>query len=181
MIFGTYLMGVCLKKPLEGEENPLYGKLDDPWDRIADYMVHKGLLSSGEISSWRWWIRPFVDKCPIPCKTVFDFLWWGSFALKYQHDLTRIFYNGTYERIPPAILRSVNNFYDTSDFHQWSYNFHHLKMADHKVWASYKWPLKHLIRSYINDDEYYRGKLKTRSVCNAWGYDMAIDSKWNRL
>ena len=28
MIFGTYLMGVCLKKPAEGEENPLYGKLD---------------------------------------------------------------------------------------------------------------------------------------------------------
>ena len=31
MIFGTYLMGVCLKKPADGEENPLYGKIDKDW------------------------------------------------------------------------------------------------------------------------------------------------------
>ena len=184
MIFGTYLMGVCLKRPAQGERNPLYGQLDAPWtESIPRYLVHKGLLSNraNAIRNWLEWIQPFVNKCPIPCQTTFDFLWWGSFALKYQHDLTRIFYNGTHPRIPPAVLRSVNNFYDCHDFTQWSYSFHDLKMADHKVWASYKQPLKEFIRNYTGDDEYYRGKLKTRSVCNAWGYDVAIDSKWNRI
>ena len=59
MIFGTYLMGVCLKKPAQGEQNPLYGQLDAPWTEfIPLYLVHKGLLSNraNAIRDWLAWI-----------------------------------------------------------------------------------------------------------------------------
>ena len=57
MIFGTYLMGVCLKKPKNGEENPFFGNLDKPWRlHVPDYMSHKGLLSLDRKDEWLTWI-----------------------------------------------------------------------------------------------------------------------------
>ena len=57
MIFGTYLMGVCLKKPPAGEENPLYGKIDEKWQNVMpEFMVHKGLLSRSNMRQWVSWI-----------------------------------------------------------------------------------------------------------------------------
>ena len=38
---------------------------------------------------WIDWITPFVQRSPIPVVEVYDFLWWCSYGLKYQHDLNR--------------------------------------------------------------------------------------------
>ena len=139
MIFGTYLMGLCL---LDGKlvskkdpnPNPLFMKLESDWRVFADYMVYKvtnlffswnkilKVIKSFKLPSvlivrstlvlifqkvfqvilhlqrlilqenkqrWIQWITPFVQKSPIPIVQVYDFLWWCSYGLKYQHDLNR--------------------------------------------------------------------------------------------
>ena len=185
MIFGTYLMGKCLvQKDKDGKDNPLFMNLDSPWKTIIPiYISHLELLPSTKKAHEEWlkWIEPFALKSPIPILSVFDFFWWGSFALKYQHDLNRIFYNREEDQVPQTIIQKVNNFYNTEDFQQWSYHNHNIKMGDHRVWASYKQPLKQFIMEFTNDKEYYSVKLKSRSVINSWGYDVAMDSNYNLI
>ena len=90
-------------------------KLESDWRIFADYMVYKvqtlylyglafkmskydavsflfpqSLISSTNKQRWIDWITPFVQKSPIPIVHVYDFLWWCSYGLKYQHDLNRL-------------------------------------------------------------------------------------------
>jgi hypothetical protein len=95
---------------------------------------------------------------------MFDMWWWLTYSLKYQHDVSRLFYNSNTDVIPEYIRCKVHNFYETYDFHQWSFHNHHLKMKDKFVWASYKEPLKEIILQYTRDREYYSTKLKVASV-----------------
>ena len=55
------------------------------------------------------------------------------------------------------------------------------KMQSKRVWASYKWPLKHFIFSFTGDRDYYRAKLKVPSVTNSFGFEHGLDSNYNRL
>ena len=55
------------------------------------------------------------------------------------------------------------------------------KMQSKRVWASYKWPLKHFIFTYTGDRDYYRAKLKVPSVTNSFGFEHGLDSNFNRL
>ena len=188
MMFGTYVMSQCILDPPELRSyyhkpySPLYMKLESDWHIFADFMVFKGLLSPEAKPNWLKWITPFVTKCPISVKTVFDFLWWCSYALKYQHDLNRTFYNNEYHTIPDEMISRVVNFYDTSDFSQWSYHFHYSKMKSKLVWASYKHALKDFIRGYYPFDMvYYSAKLKVQSVSNNWGFEHGLDSNYNLI
>ena len=193
MMFGTYVMAQCVLDPEgrawrhpdknknKGKINPLYMKLEERWEIFAEFMVFKGLLIPKAKSAWLQWIKPFVAKSPVPVVTVFDFLWWCSYALKYQHDLNRIFYNNQHFTIPRSMVERFANFYDTVAFSQWSYHFHFSKMMSKKVWASYKHALKDYIRKTTGDDTYYSAKLKMQSVSNNWGFEHALDTNYNLI
>ena len=185
MIFGTYVMSQCILDPPNLKSgtnlNPLYMNLESSWTIFADFMVFKGLLTDRAKRHWLNWIKPFVDASPIRVVTVFDFLWWCSYGLKYQHDLNRIFYNNRWFTIPPCMVARFINFYDTLDFSQWSYHFHYSKMKSKKVWASYKHALKDFIREVTGDSVYYSTKFKMQSVSNNWGFEHALDSNYNLI
>ena len=156
-------------------------KLEDTWTIFADYMVHKGVLSEEAKPYWVYWIQPFLDKSQIPVTIVFDFLWWCSFGLVYQHNLQRIFYNNKHETIPEDMVDMVVNFYDTLEFSRWSYHFHQSKMHSKKVWASYKHALKDFIRKQTKDKGYYSAKLDVQPVSHAWGFEHGLDNNYNLL
>jgi len=180
MIFGTFAMANCLVPYIDGKINNLFTRLDDPWREVFPIAIEQSkiiLLPGEKTDDWVQWIEPFVEKCPIKVYSWFDFLWWGAFGMKYQHDLFRIFYNR--KSLTKDIVDSVTNFYDTYDFHQWSYHNHHLKMTDHSVWGSYKAPLKKFIFDFNKDEEYYRTKIKVVSVNNSWGMEVGIDEHLN--
>jgi hypothetical protein len=185
MMFGTYVMSQCVLDPPTlrqgGPFSPLYLHLEADWPLFAEFMVHKGLLADTARQHWLQWIEPFLAKSPIPVKTVFDFLWWCSFGLKYQHDLNRIFYNSEHQQIPAHMVTMVVNFYDTVEFAQWSYHFHESKMRAKSVWASYKHALKDFIRGHTGDQTYYGAKLKVQSVSNTWGFEHGLDTNYNLL
>ena len=193
MMFGTYVMAQCILDPPNLKQHggaarsssplpPLYMKLEAEWTLFADHMVYKGYLSNEAKEYWVRWITPFVSKCPIKVKTVFDFLWWCSYALKYQHDLNRTFYNNDEHTIPHLAVNRIVNFYGTEDFSQWSYHFHYSKMKSKLVWASYKHALKEFIRGFVDGmSDYYSAKLKVQSVSNNWGFEHGLDSNYNLI
>ena len=185
MMFGTYVMSQCVLDPPTlrpgGPLSPLYMQLEGHWRIFSKFMVYKGLLSEEATEYWLQWIEPFVAKSPIPVLTVFDFLWWCSYGLKYQHDLNRIFYNNSHQQIPSEMVARMVNFYDTQEFSQWSYHFHQSKMKNKTVWASYKHALKDFIFKFNGDQTYYGAKLKVQSVSNNWGFEHGLDTNYNLI
>ena len=183
-IFGSSLMAQCVLDPpmlrKGGPLSPLYMQLEADWTVFASYMVHKDLLSPEATAHWLEWIEPFVAKSPLPVRTLFDFLWWCSYGLKYQHDINRIFYNNDHHQIPTELVTRVVHFYDTTEFAQWSYHFHPSKMRCKTVWASYKHALKDFIRSFTGDETYYAAKIKVKSVSLNWGFEHGIDTNYCR-
>lgn len=109
-----------------------------------------------------------------------------------------MFYNR--QHVSLVLRRRVFNFYDSPDFHQYSFAAHKQKMMHLRVWASYKYTLKKFILHYCKqqmlarenteqlrlsggslDDYtvYYYSKIKVPSVAPSWGLEVGIDSNWN--
>merc|ERR1712151_670952 len=122
----------------DGNPNPLNFALEKPWETIIPkWLRTRGLLVDGdpqldrlwsempEEHQWVEWMRPFVEASPIPIITVFDWLWWVTYACKYQHDLLRIYYNRAV--VSEELRESVINFYEGADFDQWSFHNHESK------------------------------------------------------
>ena len=195
MLFGTVAMsdallqGKTIKPPPETPKearsarpyrNEMYFALEKPWRVIIPKIMRaKLLLRPGKQAEERWlaFIEPQVAKAPIPIVTVYDWYWWMVYSCKFQHDLTRVFFN----RAKPSqqLSDSIENFYYSPDWEQWCFHNHHAKMLDKSVWASYKHPLKKYIFDYDGDTAYYAGKTKVMSSNWAPGYQWAIDEEWN--
>lgn len=203
MLMGTAVMSKAFfGVELNGVPNPLCYALDEPWENVIPaWVLTQGLLgchitncfgrtvrkkidlsrayihSIPEVKDWLKWMAPFVEAAPIKIVTVFDWLWWVTYACKYQHDLLRVFYNR--EDVTPELRESCVNFYEKEGFDQWSFHHHAEKMTDKGLWSTYKMPLKKFIFDYTQDKEYWAIKTKIRSVKNSWGYQLAIDENWN--
>ena len=163
MLLGTVFMA----KAFDGSAatNPMYFALDKPWRFIVPQMLReRGLLRPGFCAEQEWvqWMETQVCKAPIAVETLFDWLWWITYSCKFQHDLMRVYYNR--EAISSSLHETVENFYLSAEWHQWSFHNHDKKMLDKTVWASYKWPLKQYIFNYDGDCEYFAGKVKVKST-----------------
>lgn len=105
---------------------------------------------------------PLVAQCPFPITRAYDFFWWTSFTLKWQHVMLRM--TTSLDGITDY-LTVVRHFYAVPDFQRWSMdeqNHRTLKCGD--TYASYKHEMKRLIRDFTNDDGYYTNKLKVGSL-----------------
>eukprot|EP01065_Artemidia_motanka_P017346 TRINITY_DN2081_c0_g1_i1.p1 TRINITY_DN2081_c0_g1~~TRINITY_DN2081_c0_g1_i1.p1 ORF type:complete len:775 (+),score=242.07 TRINITY_DN2081_c0_g1_i1:36-2327(+) len=190
MLMGTYVMALAFRgRTVGGCYNALHFGLDKPWQEVMPRLLHARGLLDGRVEKgsmarrlpmyddWVRWIQPFVDEAPIPVVSAFDFLWWFTYGMKYTHDVLRVLYNR--DTVSQELLDVVCNFYETEDFHQWSFHNHSAKMTDHRVWSSYKMPQKKFIHDFTGDDEYLKAKLKTVSAKNSWGYQFGIDDKFH--
>eukprot|EP00927_Polykrikos_kofoidii_P041631 TRINITY_DN35484_c0_g2_i1.p1 TRINITY_DN35484_c0_g2~~TRINITY_DN35484_c0_g2_i1.p1 ORF type:complete len:841 (+),score=127.23 TRINITY_DN35484_c0_g2_i1:123-2645(+) len=189
MLMGTFVMAQAFHgRTVNGKANPLHFALEKPWEDVIPKWVHaQGLMVGHEPSEelagykvaerdWLEWMRPFVKAAPIKITTVFDWLWWVTYACKYEHDVTRVFYNR--EEVTERIRQNVINFYEPECFHQWSFFHHAEKMPDKRLWASYKLPLKKIILDHTSDRSYFAAKTKVASVRNSWGHILGITDEW---
>jgi hypothetical protein len=215
MLFGTYRMADAL---VSGAYS-----LNEPWQKRAPLLLNERRLllnpneycnSSGRFcrpsgikvkkaaAAWVRWITPQINQSPIPVQTMFDWWWWITYSFKYNHDVHRLFYNR--ERITRKLLNRVFNFYQSDNFHQYSFAAHREKIKNERVWASYKDPLKQFIlefcRSQVKpqrtqtdqyneikpvqadlDDHtvYFYSKIKVPSVAMSFGMEVGLDDEWN--
>lgn len=109
------------------------------------------------------------SKAPVVLTTHFDYLWWLSFAVKWQFVHTRMLaytarrhvggITGTY------LGTKFDQFFNTDDFQLWSMSNMDKKIKD--TWNTYKWPAKDYIYDFTNDDDYRKNKQKRGSLAIA--------------
>lgn len=163
-------------------EHPMFYGLERPWEEVMpEVMRGRFCLPPGkeEERTWLAWVKPWVDKSPIPVNDVFDFGWWVSFSLKWQYDCLRVFLNR--ERMSKELFESVEHFYASDNWQQWIYKNHRRRMLSKQVYASFKEPLKKYIWEFDNDQEYYAAKAKVASVSMHFGYQLGLTDSFHVL
>ena len=68
------------------------------------------LLAPGRVAEAEWldWVSAQVDKSPVPIITLYDWIWWMGFSMKFQSDAMHIFFNRTPRLLgglPPPFTR----------------------------------------------------------------------------
>eukprot|EP01026_Neomeris_dumetosa_P038978 TRINITY_DN3188_c0_g1_i11.p1 TRINITY_DN3188_c0_g1~~TRINITY_DN3188_c0_g1_i11.p1 ORF type:complete len:620 (-),score=18.33 TRINITY_DN3188_c0_g1_i11:399-2258(-) len=189
-LFGSDLMRWAFASPkIQGQDNYLHKALNVSWQSILPKMLEQtDSLPRGFGQSWVSWILLQVQKSPITITTVFDFLWWFNFSMKWQNVTMRILTKCTQD---PQSLESLYNrtyhFYRSSEFQQWSYHNHKDKLPNRLDWFTYKQPLKDFIYTYNKDSMYRMYKQKKVSLRlrytqeNNFGPNVAISSDFKQI
>ena len=106
---------------------------------------------------------PQVEKSPVKIKTLFDFLWWMNFSLKWQHVSLRMFYS--IEDGKFSLENNFIHFFSAKDFQKWSISNHECKIKE--TWKSYKYVAKECIYDFHKDEDYLLNKEKEQSLKDA--------------
>jgi hypothetical protein len=106
---------------------------------------------------------PQIEKSPVKIETLFDFLWWMNFSLKWQHVSLRMFYEDGNARF--SLDENFLHFFSSKSFQNWSISNHGSKIK--KTWNSYKYIAKECIFDFHKDENYLLNKEKEQSLKDA--------------
>jgi hypothetical protein len=129
---------------------------NEPW---TNWVINK--IDSMEKKKWFFSnIKPWLDKSPIEIKTVFDFMWWVCFSLRWDNNRCRpLKWNIDYDK--SIFENNIQPFFRTSDFEIWSM-LNHDKKIKHDA-ASFKYVLKEEIFKFDKNENYFNNKTSGRS------------------
>ncbi|SEB48282.1 hypothetical protein SAMN04489761_0973 [Tenacibaculum sp. MAR_2009_124] len=130
------------------------------YHKILDFIISRKLGSSKYTSDIIKYLEPVINKCPFEIITLYDYLWWMNFALKWQTVSMRLLYG--INRNAQDLEHNVYHFFKTPSFQSWSLSNHDKKIKD--TWKSYKYIAKEIIYDYHNDKEYLVNKEKEPSL-----------------
>lgn len=121
----------------------LRGTQLEPWRAIMPgFFVAARAIPVAARGKWLEWMEKQTNQAPVPIVSVFDYLWWISFSMKWQHVALRILAaDGERENsvLQNRYERTVH-FFNTDGFQLWSMRNHHRnrKMSDINKWSTYK-------------------------------------------
>jgi hypothetical protein len=106
------------------------------------------------------YLAPQIEQCPTPLETVFDYLWWVNFSLKWQHVSLRIpVFRG---RRPWRTYFALRHFFRRAPFQRWALRHPEIRRIEN--WRQYKLPAKEYIYAFTKDADYYENKVKEPSL-----------------
>ncbi len=152
---GDQLFGSMILEPYVRE-----GMAAENYENVLHEVMIDRLGSEARGERLRLYLEPVVDKAPVPIRTLFDYLWWLNFALKWQHVILRLL--AMRRDSSKDLYQSFRHFFRDAAFQQWA--FHHGRARTTPVWERYKETAKQYILSYTGDDTYYRYKEKEPSL-----------------
>jgi hypothetical protein len=108
------------------------------------------------------YLEPQIAQAPQPILTLFDYMWWMNFSMKWQEVTLRlpVFCGEQAE----AVYRSLRHFFRDSRFQAWSLATANVRTV--LTWDRYKDPAKQYILAYTGDLDYYLHKEKEDSLRN---------------
>lgn len=133
------------------------------FEEILPVVIARKLGSTKSVDSIISFLAPQIEKSPVKIETLFDFLWWMNFSLKWQHVSLRMFYEEESERF--SLENNFIHFFSAKDFQAWSISNHDLKIK--KTWKSYKYIAKECIFEFHKDENYLLNKEKEQSLKDA--------------
>ena len=134
-----------------------------PFEEILPLVIARKLGSTKSVDAVISYLAPQIEKAPVRIETLFDFLWWMNFSLKWQHVSLRMFYSIEDEKF--SLDKNFIHFFSAKDFQNWSISNHDLKIK--KTWKSYKYIAKECIFDFHKDENYLLNKEKEQSLKDA--------------
>ena len=136
------------------------GEAFRPYQEILDYVISRKLGTEKHTQALIDYLAPQLSKSPIPIHTLYDYLWWMNFSMKWQNVSMRLIHG--MKESHELLNQSIFHFFQSTDFQQWSLLNHHQKIDS--TWNSYKQPAKDYIYQYHDDKDYWRYKEKEPSL-----------------
>lgn len=134
-----------------------------PFEEILPIVIARKLGSNKSVDSLISYLMPQIERSPVKIETLFDFLWWMNFSLKWQHVSLRMFYEDENERF--SLDKNFIHFFSAKDFQNWSISNHEFKIKE--TWKSYKYVAKECIFDFHKDENYLLNKEKEQSLKDA--------------
>lgn len=134
-----------------------------PYREILPLVIERKLGSARAAAAVIEYLAPQVERSPVPVETLFDYLWWMNFSLKWQHVSLRML-NGE-RREGFSLGENFVHFFSGRSFQAWSVSNHGSKIKD--TWKSYKYVAKELIYDFHADEHYLLNKEKEQSLKDA--------------
>lgn len=133
---------------------------DDPWEPF----VLKNFESQEKAKWFLNTIQPWLNKAPFPIVSIFDYIWWTSFSMRWNNGRFRPFYyNKTFDK--NLFDNNLVSFFRTTDFELWSMFNHDKKIMTTP--QSFKYVMKSEIYEFDNNLDYFKNKTTERSNYNA--------------
>lgn len=138
----------------------LTGDAFRPYDEILDFIISRKLGTEKYTQNIIDFIQPVIEESPIKIETLYDYMWWLNFSLKWQTVSMRLIQG--LGRSHHDLEKNVFHFFKSENFQQWSLTNHTIKIK--KEWKSYKFVAKEYIYSFHKDKFYFINKEKEQSL-----------------
>jgi len=198
-IFGSILMAGAFSKkasfiyPMEHEQPDV---LDSGWQSpVEAYVRSLNILREDKIKELMALLETQALEAPFAIVSVFDWLWWVNFTMKWQYVGLRML--NRVESLDATKAARLVHFFGTVKFQQWALDgechkfFKMPLMANNRLptgkhrWANYK----ALLKAYIADNcpkvsdcgIYFRFKVKEGSLRHQPSRHFAMDDQYNIL
>jgi len=136
------------------------GDAFSPYPEILDFLITRKLGTYKYTNKIIDFLEPQIQKSPVEILTLFDYLWWLNFSLKWQTVSMRLIHG--MDRDYSDLETNVFHFFKSIEFQKWSINNHTKKIK--KKWKSYKYVAKEYIYEFHKDDSYLENKEKEQSL-----------------
>ena len=112
--------------------------------------------------------KVFIEQAPFSLKSLYDVLWWFSFAGKWQVvSFTMIAKSYQEGEMPLQLNENIIHFFDHNEFQKWA--IQNRKNQTHYTVKNYKYQAKEYIYAFFPDQEYLRNKRKEKSLKKVLG------------
>ncbi|MFK7924313.1 MAG: hypothetical protein AB8H47_20315 [Bacteroidia bacterium] len=131
-----------------------------PWEDNLEYVIAHKLGHKAPAAEIIEYLRPQVAQSPLPINTLYDYLWWMNFSLKWQHVSLRLREGLTTGAF--ALEDNLCHFFQSTDFQRWSLSNPQSKIKSD--WKSYKYIAKEYIHDFFPNEDYLLNKEKEQSL-----------------
>jgi len=135
-----------------------------PYENILPQIASTKLGSSKEAESMLNYLQVQIQKSPIAIVSLYDYIWWLNYSMKWQFVTFRILSRMIEQKIPYQIEDNMIHFFQNQDFQEWALRKNNFKIKED--WKSYKYIAKAFIHKYFEDEAYFIYKTKEQSLQN---------------
>lgn len=138
------------------------GLASEPYREILPFVLLERLRNPVSARRVGHYLEPVIAAAPVPIRTLFDYMWWLNFSLKWQDVTLRL--TALRGERAHEVYGSLRHFFRSPAFQAWS--LANPAIREVATWARYKEPAKRYILEFTGDEDYYRTKEKEDSLRN---------------
>ena len=136
------------------------GDAFQPYEKILPFLISRRLGTEKYSNDIIEYLKPQIQKSPVAIRTLYDYMWWMNFSMKWQSVSMRLMYG--LERSAADLENNSFHFFKSPLFQKWSISNHNQKIK--KEWKSYKYIAKEYIHSFHPNKQYLENKEKEQSL-----------------